>query len=94
MIFPLQLFHLEAVLPGVHRRWRVPPATAGHPPSLLLPSGGVYCLAPEVPLIRGMPTGPKAFLALPDACGLRPCDRTHLENGLVPHSYVGGTYDK
>ena len=23
--------------------------------------------------------------------GLRPCDRTHLKNGLVPYSYVGGT---
>ena len=22
--------------------------------------------------------------------GLRPCDRTHLKNGLVPYSYVGG----
>ena len=40
--------------------------------------GWVYCLAPEDPLIRGMPTGPKVFLVLPDACGLRPCDRTHL----------------
>ena len=41
-----------------------------------------------------MPTRPKVFLALPDACRLRPCNRTHLKNGLVPHSYVGGTYDK
>ena len=40
---------------------------------------------------RGMPTGPKVFLALPDACGLRPCDRAHLKNGLVPYSCVGGT---
>ena len=23
--------------------------------------------------------------------GLRSCDRTHLKNGLVPHSYAGGT---
>ena len=43
---------------------------------------------------RGMPTGSKVFLALPDACGLRPCDWTHLKNGLVPYSCVGGTYDK
>ena len=41
-----------------------------------------------------MPTGPEAFLELPDACGLRPSDRTHLKNGLVPHSYASGTYDK
>ena len=41
---------------------------------------------------RGMPTGPKVFLALPDSCGLRPCDRTHLKNGLVPYSCVCGTH--
>ena len=28
---------------------------------------------------RGMPTWPEAFLELPDVCGLRPCDRTHLK---------------
>ena len=39
-----------------------------------------YCLVPEVPLIRGMPTGPKVLLVMPYACGLRPCDRTHLKN--------------
>ena len=41
-----------------------------------------------------MPTGTKVFLAMPDACELRPCDRTHLTNCLVPDFYVGGTYDK
>ena len=51
-------------------------------------------LRPKAPLKRGMPTGSKVFLALPDACRLRPCDRTHIKNGLVPHSYVGWTYDK
>ena len=39
----------------------------------------VYCLVPEALLIRGMSTGPKVFLALPDACGLRPCDQIHLK---------------
>ena len=63
------------------------------PPSFYPLEGG-YFLAPEAPLIRGMPTGPKVFLALLDACGLRPCHRTHLKNGFVPHSYVGETYDK
>ena len=62
------------------------------PPGLYpLRGDWVYCLAPEAPLKRGMPTGPKVFLALPDACGLRPCDRAHLKNGLVPYSCVGGT---
>ena len=41
-----------------------------------------------------IPTGPKVFLAIPDACELRPCDRTNLKNGLVPDLYVGGMYDK
>ena len=62
------------------------------PPRLILPSGGGYCLAPEAPQKRGMPTGPKVFLALPDTCGLRPCDRVHLKNGLVPYSSVGETH--
>ena len=56
--------------------------------------GGKYCLAPEAPLIRVMPTGPKVFLAMPDACGLRPCNRTHLKNSLVPHLYTSEAYDK
>ena len=38
--------------------------------------------------------GPKVFLALLDACRLWLCNRTDLKNGLVPHSYFGGTYDK
>ena len=62
------------------------------PPQLIPPSGGLGLLpgawgAPK----RGMPIGPKVFLALSDACGLRPCNRTHLKNGLAPYSCVGGT---
>ena len=57
------------------------------PPGLYPPSGGLLPGAPK----RGMPTEPKVFLALPDACGLRPCDRAHLKNGLVPYSCLGGT---
>ena len=41
-----------------------------------------------------MPTGPEAFLELPDMSGRWPGDRTHLKNGLVPYSYPGGAYDK
>ena len=48
----------------------------------------VYRPAPEAPLIRGMPTGPWAFLGMPGACGLRPCARTHLKKGLVPYLHV------
>ena len=84
--------YLWAVLPGVPWHWRFPPASGGHPPRLIPSSGGLGLLpgawgAPK----RGMPTGPKVFLALPDACGLRPCDRAHIKNGLVPYSCVGGT---
>ena len=54
------------------------------PPRVLPPSRGwVHCLAPEAPLIREMPMGPKVFLAMLDVCGLWPCDQTHLQNGLV-----------
>ena len=81
--------YLWTVLPGVPRHWRFPPASGGHPPRLIPPSGGLGLL-PGAPK-RGMPTGPKVFLALPDACGFRPCDRAHLKNGLVPYSCVGGT---
>ena len=38
--------------------------------------------------------GPEAFLGQLDASGLRPCDRTHLKSGLLPHLYAGGAYDK
>ena len=85
-------FYLWTVLPGVPRHWRFPPASGGHTPRLIPPSGGLGLLpgawsAPK----RGRPTGPKVFLALPDACWLRPCDRAHLKNSLVPYSCVGGT---
>ena len=45
------------------------------------------------PSYGGMLTGPKVFLALLGACGLRPCDRTHPKNGLVPH-FSGGMENK
>ena len=64
------------------------------PPGFYPLRGEVYCLAPEAPQKGECRRGSKVFLTLPDACGLRPCDRTHLKNGLVPHSCVGGTYDK
>ena len=46
---------------------------------------GSHRPAPGAPLIRGMPTGPYIFLGMPGAWGLRPCARTHLKKGLVPH---------
>ena len=41
-----------------------------------------------------MLTGPEVFLELLVACGLQPCGRTHLKNGLMPYSYAGGAYNK
>ena len=41
-----------------------------------------------------MLTGPKVFLAMLDACGLRPCDWIHLKNGLLPYLSGGGMADK
>ena len=67
----------------------------GRPPRFPASSVGLGLLpgAWGVPK-RGMQTGPEAFLELRDACGLRPCDRTHLKKGLVPPSYTGGVYGK
>ena len=70
--------------------WRFPPASGGHPPAFHLLQG-VRFIAWRM---RGMPTGPKLFLPMQDACGLRPCGQPHLKNGLVTNLYVGGTYDK
>ena len=70
---PLQLLgciDFWMVLLGVPRHWRVPLVSGGHLPRLLPTSAGVGFIAPEAPLIRKMPMGPKVFLALPDACGL------------------------
>ena len=51
-------------------------------------------MAPETLLFRGMPTGPETFLKPSDACGLRPCARTHLKKALCHTCPVGGTVNK
>ena len=56
--------------------------------------GGVDCLGPETPLLRGMPTGMKVFLAMLDACGLRPCNQTHLKKPLYHTRSFGGARDR
>ena len=65
----------------------------GHRPGFYPLRGGYY-LVPDAPQIRGMLTGPKVFLVLPNTCGLRPCDRTLLKNGLVPYFSGGRTENK
>ena len=56
--------------------------------ALILLGRTIYCMAPEAPLFRRMPTRPKAFLQMLDMSGLRSCTWTHLKNGLVPHFSV------
>ena len=70
------------------------PQKAVSPGFYPLRGGWIHCLAPEAPLIRRIPTKPKVFLAMLDACELRPCDRTHLKNGQVPDLYARVAYDR
>ena len=61
--------------------------SGGRPPGSNSPwKGWIYRLAPEAPAFLGMPTGPEAFLELQSVSGLRPYARTHLKEGLLPHS--------
>ena len=39
-----------------------PPVSGGHPPGFYPLRSSVYCLAPEAPVIKGMPTEPYVFL--------------------------------
>ena len=58
-----------------------------HPWTNLYPQGAVFWGIRFIDWhLRGRPTGPKAFLGMLGASWLRPCNRTHLKNGLVPHS--------
>ena len=70
--------------------WRFPSASGGLPPRLLPPfeGGWVHCPAPEAPLTRGMPKGPRVFLANSGrvwATALRPVPP---EKGHVPYMPV------
>ena len=61
----------------------------GLSPQALTLFGGVGFIArrPE----KGNADGVRGIFGTAYRVGLRPCDRTHLKNGLVPYSYVGGT---
>ena len=67
----------------------------GPSPQALTLFGGVGFIArrqrrPE----KGNADGVRGIFGTAYRVGLRPCDRTHLKNGLVPYSYVGGTQHK
>ena len=62
----------------------------GPSPQALTLFGGVGFIArrlrrPE----KGNADGVRGIFGTAYRVGLRPCDRTHLKNGLVPYSYVG-----
>ena len=64
----------------------------GPSPQALTLFGGVGFIArclrrPE----KGNADGVRGIFGTAYRVGPRPCDRTHLKNGLVPYSYVGGT---
>ena len=64
---------------------------SGPSPQALTLFGGVGFIArrlrrPE----KGNADGVRGIFGTAYRVGLRPCDRTHLKNGLVPYSYVGG----
>ena len=63
----------------------------GPSPQALTLFGGVGFIArrlrrPE----KGNADGVRGIFGIACRVGLRPCDRTHLKNGLVPYSYAGG----
>ena len=63
----------------------------GPSPQALTLFGGVGFIArrlrrPE----KGNADGVRGIFGTACRVGLRPCDRTHLKNGLVPYSYAGG----
>ena len=60
----------------------------GPSPQAITLFGGVGFIArrPE----KGNADGVRGIFGTAYRVGLRPCDRTHLKNGLVPYSYAGG----
>ena len=77
---------------GVFHHWIHHLWPQGAVPQALTLFGGVGFIArrlrrPE----KGNADGVRGIFGTVYRVGLRPCDRTHLKNGLVPYSYVGGT---
>ena len=77
---------------GVLHRWIHHLWPQGAVPQALTLFGGVGFIArrlrrPE----KGNADGVRGIFGTAYRVGLRPCDRTHLKNCLVPYSYVGGT---
>ena len=86
-------FYLWAVLSGVSRHWRVPPASGAHPPKLLFPRGVRFIAWGLRRPQKGNADGVESIFDLAGPVWASALRRTHLKNGLVPYSCVGGTYD-
>ena len=81
----------RTVCSGMFRHWihHLWPQGAVPPGFNPLRRGWVYRPAPEAPEKRNA-DGVRGIFWTACRVGLRPCDRTHLKNGFVPHSYAGG----
>ena len=66
----------------------------GASPSDYLLSYPVYCLTPEAPLFRGIPTGFKAFLEPLGVCRLLSCTWFPSKKGQVPYLCVHRVLNK
>ena len=87
--------NLWAVLPGVSRHWRFPPASGGHPPRLIAPSGGwVYCLAPEAPQKGECRRGRRYFWPCRTRVGFGPATGPTLKTALCHIRALVGRNDK
>ena len=63
----------------------------GPSPQALTLFGGIGFIARRLRRPKkGNADGVRGIFGTACRVGLRPCDRTHLKNGLVPYSYAGG----
>ena len=87
-------FYLWTVLPDVPRHWRVPPASGGHRPRLIPPSGGGYCLAPEAPQKGECRRGRRYFWPCRTRVGFGPATGPTLKTALCHIRALVGRNDK
>ena len=85
--------NLWAVLPGVPQHWRFPPASGGHPPRLIPPSGG-YCLAPEAHKKGECRRGWRYFWPCRTRVDFRPATGPTLKTALCHIRALVGRFDK
>ena len=89
-----RLSYLWAVLPDVPRHWRFPPASGGHPPRLIPPLGGGYCLAPEALQKGECRRGRRYFWLCRTRVGFGPATGPTLKTALCHIRALVGRIDK